>query len=117
MTDSLLLDVDTWDLIIDADRNMALCAAPYAVAQDVASAVRTFTDEVIFDLNVGIPYFEEILGNTPPLQLVQGRITTEALTVPNVSQARTLINKSREGAISGEIQIIDTAGEALNVSF
>lgn len=117
MTDSLLLDIDTWDFIIDADRNMALCSAPYSVAQDVACAIRTFIDEVIFNLDEGIPYFDTILGHTPPLQLVQGRITEEALKVNGVSQARTLISKSDQGEISGEIQIIDTAGEALNVRF
>lgn len=117
MSDSLLMDVDTWDLIIDADRNMALCGAPYAVAQDVACATRTFTNELIFDLDAGVPYFEEILGQTPPLQLVQSRITQEALTVPNVSQARTIINRSDQGTISGEIQIIDIDGEEAGIGF
>lgn len=117
MTNSLLLDIDTWDLVVDADGNIAVCSAPYSVAQDVACAIRTFVDEVIFNLDEGIPYFETILGHTPPLQLIQGQITAEALKVKGVAKARTLINKSDQGKISGEIQIIDTAGEALNVRF
>lgn len=117
MTTSLLLDQDTWDLIVDANGNMALCSEPYAVAQDVSCAIRTFSGELIFDLDRGIPYFEEILGKTPPLQLIQNTITNEALKVQNVSQARTIINKSDNGNISGEIQIIDTDGEQANVGF
>lgn len=115
--DSLLLDLDTWDLLVDADGNMAICSAPYAVAQDVACAVRTFKDELIFDLDAGIPYFDSILGHTPPLQLIQSVITKEALTVPEVSNARTIINKSNQGTISGEIQIIDIAGEEEGIGF
>ena len=39
---TLLLDPDTWDLTVDNNGNIAVAAPPYAVAQDVASAIRTF---------------------------------------------------------------------------
>lgn len=115
--DSLLLDRTTWDLIVDADRNLAICSGPYSVAQDVACATRTFEGELIFNLGLGIPYFETILGHTPPLQLIQARITKEALTVPNVTAARTIISDSDNGNISGEIQIIDTEGQEAGIEF
>lgn len=115
--DSLLLDTELWDLVVDADRNIAICSSPYAVAQDVACAVRTFEGEMPFDQGVGIPYFENILGQTPTLRYVQSRITEESLTVPEVSQARTIVDRSDEGVVTGEIQIIDTDGEQANVRF
>jgi len=117
MTQSLLLDQSTWDIFVDANGNMAICSKPYSVAQDVACAIRTFLGELIFDLDTGVPYFEDILGKTPPLQLIQSTITNIALEVKNVAQARTIINKSDNGEISGETQIIDTDGEEANVGF
>ena len=41
---TLLLDQTEWDLVLDASGNIALASPPYALAQDVASAVRTFLD-------------------------------------------------------------------------
>ena len=115
--DSWLLDQTTWDLVIDANRNWALASSPYSTAQDVACAARTFSGELIFDQDRGIPYFEEIFGKTPPLQLVQARITEESLTVPEVAKARTIVSRSDIDGVSGEIQIIDTDGEEANIDF
>ncbi len=112
---SLLLDISTWDLITDANGDIASAVAPYAVAQDVANSARTFVTESIFNQAVGIPYFQDILGHTPPLRLVQTRLTESALIVPEVVQARTSITSSSDGTIGGQIQIIDTTGEQQNV--
>jgi len=40
--DTLLLDLDNWDLTVDAAGNWAVASPPYAIAQDVASAIKTF---------------------------------------------------------------------------
>ena len=39
---TLLLDQTAWDLVLDSAGNIALAAVPYARAQDVASAIKTF---------------------------------------------------------------------------
>jgi hypothetical protein len=41
MSDTLLLDVTRWDLVLDSARNIAVAATPYSISQDVASAVKT----------------------------------------------------------------------------
>lgn len=60
--DTLLLAVDTWDLCLDASGNIAVAKAPYALAQDVATAVRTFLGEVYYNTTLGVPYDQEILA-------------------------------------------------------
>jgi hypothetical protein len=64
--DTLLLDVGLWDLTLDAYGNIAVAAAPYALAQDVASACRTVLGEVYYDDTLGVDYFGQSFGKTPP---------------------------------------------------
>lgn len=84
---TLLLDVGTWDLTLDANGNIALAAPPYAVAQDVACACRTVLDEVYYDTSLGVDYFGQIFGQTPPASVFQEQFVTAALTVPSVASA------------------------------
>src|ERR1017187_2889962 len=88
---TLLLDQLAWDLVLDINGNIALAARPYAVAQDVASAVKTFLGEVYYNATLGIPYFEDILGHLPPASLLVQLIQNEALTVSNVVSAQCII--------------------------
>jgi hypothetical protein len=96
-----------------------MAAPPYALAQDVASAVRTFLGELWYDTTQGIPYWQEVLGQLPPISLLKQLIANAALTVPGVVQAQTVISSfsttTRE--ISGQVQFIDENGAANNVSF
>ena len=59
---TLYLDPQNWDLVLDAAGNIAMAKDPYAKAQDVASACRLFSGELYYDTEKGIPYFEETLG-------------------------------------------------------
>lgn len=116
---TLLLDQKAWDLVINSAGNIAMCSQPYALAQDVASAVRTFLAELWYDTTYGIPYFEEVLGHLPPISLLKGLIENQALTVSGVVKAQCVIyafsTKTRE--ISGQIQFIDVNGAINNVTF
>ena len=114
---TLLLDQLYWDLVLDAQGNIALAAEPYSISQDIASAVKLFAAELWYDTTKGIPYFEQILGHWPPLEYVRQRITDAALTVPEVVQARTIITAFANRTLSGQVQAIDTTGAAHNVSF
>jgi hypothetical protein len=114
---TLLLATDTWDLITDANGNMAMATAPYAIAQDVASAVKLFARELWYDTTQGISYFENILGKRPPLQYVKAQVEKAALTVPEVVTARCLFAGFKGRALSGQIQIIDKTGASHNVHF
>ena len=81
---TLLLDLTNWDLVVDASGNIAQAAPPYAIAQDVASAQKTFVNEVWYNSTLGIPYFQNILGQNPPVSLFQAYMVGAAITVPDV---------------------------------
>jgi hypothetical protein len=114
---TLLLDRTAWDLVLDASGNIALADEPYSIAQDVASAVKTFIGECWYDTTIGIPYFQQVLGQWPPVSLIKSLIEQQALTVPDVVQARCLITGFANRSITGTIEVIDTTGQSQNISF
>jgi hypothetical protein len=118
LMDTLLLAVDTWDLVLDASGNIALASAPYALAQDVASAIKTFLGEVWYDTTLGIPYFQQILGKTPPIALFQEYMVQAALTVPGVVSATCVIESfsAVTRAVTGQVQFKDNSGNTGTVS-
>ena len=88
-----------------------------ALAQDVASAVRLFLGELWYNTPKGIPYFEDVLGQLPPLSLLTGYIEKAALTVPGVVSAQCIISAFDAREITGQIQFIDETGAANGVTF
>ncbi len=114
---TLILDTALWDLVTDNNGNIALASEPYAIAQDVASAVKTFLGEQWYDTTVGVPYFTKMLGRFPPIALIKSKLEAAALTVPGVVSARVTIKSFTDRVISGQVQFIDTAGVANNVRF
>lgn len=113
---TLLLDLTQWDLLLDASGNIAMATPPYAVAQDVASAVRTFLGEVWYDTSLGVPYFQEILGHTPPLTLFQELIAQAAQTVPTVTSAECTITAFENRRVTGQVTFTTTNGQTGTVS-
>ena len=114
---TLLLDQSAWDLVLDVNGNIALAAAPYSIAQDVASATRTFLGECWYNTELGLPYWQQILGNYPPLQFIKQQIIIQALTIPNVVNGEVTFQSFADRVLSGQIQIIDTDGAVNNVAF
>lgn len=117
MAKTLLLDRTAWDLVLDAAGNIAVASEPYAIAQDVASAVRTFAGECWYDTQQGLPYWQQILGQYPPISLVRKKIEQAALAVPGVAKVRMVFVSFTDRGITGQIQIIDTQGQESGVSF
>jgi|SRR5579859_2502469 len=115
---TLLLAVDTWDFVLDANQNWAVAAAPYALAQDVASAIRTFLAEVWYDDTLGIDYLGEILGHTPPVTVFQARMVDAAKTVPGVVSAQCVIESFNRDTreVIGQVQFVDSNGNTGTVS-
>jgi len=114
---TLLLDQSHWDLVIDSAGDIAMATPPYALAQDVASAVRLFLGELWYNTPAGIPYFEDVLGQLPPPSLLTGYIENAALTVPGVVTAKCIISEFNAREITGQIQFIDETGAANGVTF
>lgn len=103
--DTILLDLTTWDLVLDIDGNIAKAAEPYSLAQDAASAIKTYLGEVFYDTQVGVPYLQQIFGKNPPLQLLKSLFEDAALTVPGVASARCFVSSVEGRAITGQIQV------------
>lgn len=107
---TLLLDGEGWDLVLDANGNIALASQPYSIAQDVASAARLFSGELWYDTDKGTPYFSTILGERPPISLMKAQKIQSSLTVPAVSDANCFITSFNARGIDGQIQVTDIYG-------
>jgi hypothetical protein len=114
---TLLLDQSAWDLVLDINGNIALAGTPYSYAQDVTSAVRTFLGECWYNTNLGIPYWQKILGELPPLGYIEQQISLEALTIPNIISAEASIVNFVNRAIEGVILITDADSNPAIVPF
>ncbi len=114
---TLLLDIDRWDIVLDAFGNIAVASNPYALAQDAASAIRLFRGEAWYDTTKGVPYFQQILGQFPPLQLMKNAFENAALTVPEVVSATCYITGLEDRQITGQVQITDVTGTVTAAGF
>jgi|SRR3974390_170249 len=104
---TLLLDTVAWDLVLDANGNIAVATEPYSLAQDAASAIRTFLGECYLDTTIGIDYLGEILGQSPPLTLLKQLLANAAQTVPDVApnSAQVFITAVGQRIVSGQVQV------------
>lgn len=100
---TLLLDNSLWDLCLDAGGNIAVASEPYARAQDVASAIRLFLGELWYDTSQGVPYFQQILGRTPPVEIFKEHMVRAALTVPGVVSANCVIESFQDRTVKGAV--------------
>lgn len=106
---TLLLDIEAWDLVLDVNGNIAVASDPYSLAQDSASAIRTFLGECWFNSTLGVPYFELIFGKTPNLALLRQDMVSQALTVPGVVSAQVFITSIVDRQVTGQVQVTDSS--------
>jgi hypothetical protein len=107
---SLLLDLSKWDLVVDSYGNIAACSEPYRAAQDTACALKLFQGECYYDTTRGVPYWQQILGKTPPLNLLKAYWVQAALGVPGVSSAVAYVTQVVGRLVTGQVQITDSLG-------
>ena len=110
MATTLLLDLDGWDVCLDALGNWALASEPYSQSQDVASAGRVFAGEAYYDTSLGVPYFSDVLGRSQPSQILRARLQLAALTVPGVIDATALLTVGRDRTMRGQIEFVTDDG-------
>ena len=109
---TLLLDRTAWDLVSDAHGNIAVADPPYALSQDVATAILTVKGELWYDQDDGVPLWDSIMGKLPPVSVLTSYFTQAALTVPGVVSAQTVItNFDRTNrTVNGQVQFVDESG-------
>lgn len=114
---TMLLDVSTSDLCLDASRNIAAATLPYAAAQNAASAIKLFQGECFYDTLLGVPYFQRILGRRPPLNLVRAKFIDAALSVPEVTSAKCFFSSFTDRELTGQVLVTDVNGQTSAASF
>jgi hypothetical protein len=115
---TLLLDVVSWDLTVDLSGNIAVASNPYSLAQDAASAIKTFKGECWYDTSLGVNYWGQVLGKFPPLSLLKADFVNAATTVPEVTSATAYISGvSDNRVLSGQVQVFDANGRSSVASF
>jgi hypothetical protein len=108
--DTLYVDPLSWDLALDSSANIALAGGPYSLAQDAASAIKTFQSELWYDTTQGVPFFGDILGQSPPLELIRTKFVAAALTVPGVATAKVFFTGTADRRVVGQVQVTNSSG-------
>ena len=117
MSTTLYLSPDTWDLMLDSFGNWAQAAAPYQLAQDAASAIRTFLGECYYDTTIGVDYWGKVLGHPFSLPLLKQLFTNAAMTVPGVASAQVFITDYTDRTVTGQVQVTDANGVTTVAAF
>lgn len=94
--------------------DLQLTTSDDAVRQHLQQRLRTFLGEWFLDLDVGVPYFQDILVKNPNINQIDGILKTKILTMPGVVEllsftmdfdqsARSLSIEAEYTSFSGEI--------------
>jgi len=103
--------------MIDANGNIAVADSPYSLAQDVCCAIRTFTGDLWYYQQIGIPYYGVIFGEKPNLTIVRDYLEKAALSVPRVVKAKATIFTFVNREITGQVVVTDINGVTNGVNF
>lgn len=108
---------EQWDLTLDAAGNIATCTAAEAIAQNVANALRLFTNDAYFEPGAGIAHFATHLGRKPLLTVLSQRFTQAAQQVAGVSSAtvQDLELNPRTRELTGKMVLTLTDGATLTI--
>jgi hypothetical protein len=114
---TMLLDTVAWDLVLDVNGNIAVASDPYSLAQDAASAIRTFLGECWYDTTLGIPFVSSFFGKAPNVALMKAKFVAAALAVPGVVSAQCFITSVSGRRVTGQVQVTDTTGTITAAAF
>lgn len=112
---TLLLDTEQWDLVIDAAGNIAMATDPYAMAQDVASECRLFVRELPEDPARGVDNYA-ILSGPKPSSYIKDQLERAAYRVPTVIKARAALDLSDRKILGGQVQVTNSVGISAGVT-
>ncbi len=117
MASTLLLDRSSWDLVLDAAGDIAVASEPYSLAQDAASAIKTFAGECYWNTTLGVPYLTKVFTGAPPsISTLKQLFTAAALTVLGVASAKVFITSASGRSISGQVQVTPAVGQTVQAA-
>lgn len=83
---------DSWDLELDDNGNFALKEGQEQIAQDVATSVKMWKGEYVFDVDRGVPY-GVILGQALNQAYIQEYMNSEAKRINDVLGIDVIFNQ------------------------
>lgn len=88
------------DLYLNSDGNISVSYDLQAVLEGCAQAAQTLLDELIFNINQGIPYFQTLWIGVPNIQQFNAALRTAFLNVPNVIEVISLITSQVDNQLN-----------------
>ena len=114
-----------WDLYA-VDGNIAVITGASAIAQDMASAIKTFLGECWYNLSLGVRYLsppapgagQDILGQRPAPAFIKAQFVAAATTVPGVTAPVCYLTgpDPRTRVLGGQVQSVLPTGETVVAS-
>lgn len=98
-----------WDLVVVNGR-LQFTEDDAALAQRVACAEKVFAGEMFFDVTFGIPWLPEVLTKGFNGALLRSALEAQALTVPEVAEARASVQGFSGGQVRATVRFTDAAG-------
>lgn len=99
------------DIYLDEFGNLAIVSGIDAIAQVCRNTVLTVYGELIYDVNVGIPYFETVFADPPNIELFQNAIVEALQSVEGVTQVKSFEYSVTGGTLSYEAEIQTVYGD------
>lgn len=116
MASTLFLMPDSWDLELDNNGNIAVATDTYQQAQDICSSVRTLLKDMYYQQDQGIPYLEEIMGqSTYSIALYRQQLYEAAMSVDGVVSATVNLALNNR-SLSGTIQFKNTQDQTVAIN-
>lgn len=112
-----LLDLTAWDFVLDVNGDLAMATDPYSLAQDAASAIRTFQGECFYNSTLGEPYFQTFFRRAPNVSLIKQKFVDQAMTVPGVVSAKVFITAIVNRRVTGQVQVSNANGDTTAAAF
>lgn len=125
---TLALNTGTWDLQLDETGRIKTTTGDYAVAQNVANAVRLFTEDAFYYPERGIPHFVADLGVKLNPAVARSEMHAAAMSVDGVQSAQVAVQVATNGAslwdgntarprtLTGDIRLTMTSGDTYDVT-
>ena len=105
-----------WDICLDDFGNLQTCHEDEAICQDVACALRLFTNDSYYEPSKGIPYRDIVLGVNPFESLVRSELINTAKSVDGVLDANVENFTIKNRGLKLAMQCLTENGNAKEVS-
>lgn len=112
MTITLALNEATWDLTLDNLGNIATKSDQRQKAQDVATSVKVYSGECVFDSERGLPY-NLVMAEQVNRPLLQEYVNIETKRIDGVQNTEVVVNGLKDRELDFDI-LVSTEDGVIN---